>query len=115
MGVVADAALGAGGRAVGIIPDFLQRRDVAHAGVELRVVDSMHVRKQRMFDLADAFLVLPGGIGTLDETLEIVTWRNLEQHDKPVVVIRVDGYWRTLLRSEEHRVGKERVSTCNYR
>src|SRR5690606_37084784 len=73
MGVVADAILSAGGRAVGIIPDFLLRREVAHAGVELEVVGSMHVRKQRMFDLSDAFLMLPGGIGTLDETMEIIT------------------------------------------
>src|SRR3546814_17690943 len=66
----------------------------------------MHVRKQRMFDLADAFLVLPGGIGTLDETLEIVTWRQLEQHDKPVIVIDVDGYWRPLLALLDHVVDR---------
>lgn len=96
MGVVADAVLAAGGRTIGIIPDFLQRREVAHTGVELEVVDSMHTRKRRMFDLADAFLVLPGGIGTLDETMEILTWRQLGHHDKPVVLVDVNGYWHKL-------------------
>ena len=102
MGVVADAVLAAGGRAVGIIPGFLQRREVAHAGVELQVVDSMHTRKQRMFDLADAFIVLPGGIGTLDETMEIVTWRQLGHHDKPVVLVDVAGYWQPLRALLDH-------------
>ncbi len=91
-----DAVLAAGGRTIGIIPDFLQRREVAHTGVELEVVDSMHTRKRRMFDLADAFLVLPGGIGTLDETMEILTWRQLGHHDKPVVLVDVNGYWHKL-------------------
>ncbi|MFN4089942.1 MAG: TIGR00730 family Rossman fold protein [Alphaproteobacteria bacterium] len=104
MGVAADAAIAAGGRVTGIIPGFLKRREVAHAGVALEVVDSMHTRKARMFDLSDAFLVLPGGIGTLDETMEIVTWRQLGHHDKPVVLVDVKGYWRPLTALLDHVV-----------
>lgn len=106
MGHVADAVVAAGGRARGIIPDFLQRREVAHAAVDLEVVSSMHVRKQRMFDLSDAFLVLPGGVGTLDETMEIITWAQLGHHDKPVVIIDVDGYWRPLRSLLDHVVAR---------
>lgn len=102
MGVVADAVLGAGGRVVGIIPSFLQRREVAHQDVDLQIVDSMHTRKRRMFELADAFLVLPGGVGTLDETMEIVTWRQLGHHDKPIVLVDVAGYWQPLTRLLDH-------------
>lgn len=98
MGVLADAVLAGGGDVTGVIPDFLMRREVGHAGLgELVVVDSMHQRKQRMFELADGFAVLPGGLGTLDETLEILTWKQLGHHDKPVVLVDVNGYWRPLL------------------
>ena len=98
MGVVADAAKAGGGRVVGVIPDFLERREVGNPDVdEMIVTRSMHERKQRMFDLADAFVVLPGGIGTLDETIEMLTWKQLHQHTKPVVLVDVDGYWRPLL------------------
>ncbi len=106
MGLVADAVIAAGGSARGIIPDFLQRREVAHAAADLEVVSSMHVRKQRMFDLSDAFLVLPGGIGTLDETMEIITWAQLGQHDKPVVIVDVDGYWQPLKALLDHVVAR---------
>jgi len=92
MGVVADAALAAGGRVVGVIPQFLQRREVVHAGVgELLVTDSMHSRKTGMFERADAFVTLPGGLGTLDETIEIITWRQLGLHDKPILLCDVMG------------------------
>ena len=104
MGVVADAVLSAGGKVVGIIPTVLQKREVAHAGVDLQVVDSMHTRKRLMFEQADAFLVLPGGIGTLDETMEILTWRQLGHHDKPVVLVDVDGYWQPLTKLLNHVV-----------
>lgn len=98
MGVIADAALSAGGRVTGIIPEHLIRAEVGHASVsELIVVDSMHVRKETMFRRADAFAVLPGGPGTLDETFEILTWRQLRLHDKPVVICNLDGYWQKLL------------------
>lgn len=97
MGLMADAALAAGGEVVGVIPRHLMDRELGHDHVtELHVVDSMHSRKQKMFDLADAFAVLPGGIGTLDETFEILTWKQLGMHDKPVVVVDVAGYWRPL-------------------
>jgi hypothetical protein len=97
MGLLADAALAAGGRVVGVIPEFLRGLEVAHTGLtELRIVPTMHDRKRAMFELADAFVVLPGGFGTLDETIEIVTWRQLGLHDKPVVVVDVGGFWQPL-------------------
>lgn len=98
MGVIADAALAAGGRVTGIIPDHLIKAEVGHAKVsELIVVDSMHARKETMFRRADAFAVLPGGFGTLDELFEILTWRQLRLHDKPIVLVNLDGYWDPLL------------------
>ena len=98
MGAIADATLGAGGRVIGVIPDFLQRTEVAHQGVnELVVTDSMHTRKRRMFELADAFVSFPGGLGTFDETFEILTWRQLRLHDKPVLICDVAGSAATLL------------------
>lgn len=93
MGVVADAVLAGGGTVFGVIPDFLQRREVAHGGpVELVVTDSMHDRKRRMFEAADAFVTMPGGLGTFDETIEITTWRQLGLHDKPVLICDVAGW-----------------------
>ncbi len=101
MGVLADAALAGGGRVVGIIPYHLKEHEVGHEGVtELVVVDSMHERKRRMFELADAFAILPGGLGTLDEAVEIIVWKQLGLHDKPIVLVDIDGYWasfRTLI------------------
>jgi len=92
MGALADAALGAGGEVVGVIPEFLTRREVAHGGnTELIVTDSMHSRKLKMFELADAFISLPGGLGTLDETIEIITWRQLGLHSKPFLICNVAG------------------------
>jgi uncharacterized protein (TIGR00730 family) len=97
MGRAADGALAAGGRVVGIIPDFLHGREIAHPNIsELIVVDSMHERKRRMAERADAFVILPGGIGTLDEMFEILTWRQLGLHDKPIVLVDLGGYWQKL-------------------
>jgi len=97
MGRVADGVLAAGGSVVGIIPRHLHDREVAHPGVsELLVVDSMHERKQLMAEQADAFVVLPGGYGTLDEMFEIITWRQLGLHDKPLVLADLFGYWAPL-------------------
>ena len=97
MGLRADASLAAGGQVVGVIPAFLRGLEVAHTGLtEIRVVPTMHDRKRAMFELADAFVVLPGGLGTLDETIEIVTWKQLGLHDKAVVLIDVGGFWRRL-------------------
>jgi uncharacterized protein (TIGR00730 family) len=94
MGTVADAVLGGGGEAIGVIPEFLRDREQGHMGLtELHVVDSMHTRKRMMFDLSDAFIVLPGGLGTLEELFEMVTWRQLGRHEKPIVLISTNDYW----------------------
>jgi uncharacterized protein (TIGR00730 family) len=98
MGSLADAALAAGGEVVGVIPDGLFAAEVAHQGLtRLEVVGSMHERKARMAELADGFAALPGGLGTLDELLEILTWQQLRLHRKPVVLLDVDGFWDGLL------------------
>jgi uncharacterized protein (TIGR00730 family) len=97
MGVLADAVIAGGGQVVGIIPDFLKQRELGHGAVAgMVVVDSMHTRKAAMFDRADGFVILPGGLGTLDETLEIMTWRQLGLHDKPIILVDVAGYWGPL-------------------
>jgi uncharacterized protein (TIGR00730 family) len=106
MGLLADAALAGSGRVTGIIPGHLHDREVAHPNVEIVVVASMHERKQRMFDLADAFVVLPGGLGTLDETIEIITWKQLDLHDKPVVIVDIASYWAPLLALVEHAIAR---------
>ena len=105
MGTVAKAALAAGGRVVGIIPRSLMESELADwEATELVVVDSMHERKQRMFDRADGFVALPGGLGTLDETIEMITWRQLGFHDKPIVLANHRGYWDPLLSLFDHIV-----------
>ena len=97
MGRVADAALAAGANVTGIIPEFLRAREVAHGNVgELVVTDSMHSRKRRMFEMSDAFVTMPGGLGTLDEFFEIVTWRQLGLHNKPILVCDIAGWARTV-------------------
>jgi len=97
MGELADAALAHGADVVGVLPQALIEREIAHRGLtELRVVDSMHQRKAEMAELADAFMVLPGGLGTLDELFEIWTWAQLELHRKPVGLLDVDGYFEPL-------------------
>ena len=98
MGVVADAALDAGGEVVGVIPRQLVDWEVAHKGVtRLEVVESMHERKARMFDLSDGFVALPGGFGTLDEMFEMLTWRQLGLGDKPCAFLDVNGFWQPLM------------------
>lgn len=105
MGVVADAVLAGGGRATGIIPVHLEHREVAHRGLsELVVVADMHQRKRIMAERADAFAVLPGGVGTLDETIEILSWRQLGLHQKPIFIIDIGGYWAPLGALFEHIV-----------
>ena len=102
MGVVADAVLDAGGEVRGIIPEFLTATEVAHDRVtDLVVTDSMHSRKRQMFELADAFVTMPGGLGTLDETVEIITWRQLGLHEKPVFICNVAGWAAGLLSAFE--------------
>jgi hypothetical protein len=103
MGAVADAALAAGGEVVGVIPQSLVDRELAHEGVtRLEVVDSLHERKARMAELADAFVALPGGFGTLDELLEQLTWSQLGLHASPVGLLDVEGYWRPLIALARH-------------
>jgi hypothetical protein len=98
MGVVAEATLAAGGRVVGIIPTALVEKEFAHHGcTELHVVDTMHERKRLMAEKADAFLALPGGIGTFEELFEVWTWRQLGYHDKPVGILNSQGYYDALL------------------
>lgn len=102
MGAAADAALAAGGEVVGVIPERLYAAEVGHGGLgTLHVVDSMHARKAKMFDLSDGFVVLPGGIGTLDEMVEILTWRQLGLHTKPMVLVGA-AYWRPLVALLDH-------------
>ena len=98
MGVVADATLAAGGRVIGIIPRFLEEREVAHRGLtELHVVESLHERKALMHELSDGFIALPGGFGTLDELMESITWAQLGLHAKPIGIVNVAGYFDELL------------------
>jgi uncharacterized protein (TIGR00730 family) len=98
MGVLADAVLSAGGHVTGVIPRTLFIREVGHQGLtECKQVETMHERKQVICDIADAFLTLPGGYGTLDETFEALTWAQLGIHQKPIVLIDVHGFWRPLL------------------
>lgn len=93
MGITAGAVLSSGGEVTGVIPDFLRKREVEFQGLtELIVTDSMHTRKRRLFALADAFVVMPGGLGTFDETVEILTWKQLGQHSKPIILANVLGW-----------------------
>jgi uncharacterized protein (TIGR00730 family) len=97
MGIVADTALAAGGEVIGVIPRFLHRREIMHEGVtDLRVVESMHDRKALMAELSDGFVVLPGGIGTLEEAFEALTWTQLGIQDKPVGLLDVAGFWNPM-------------------
>ena len=94
MGVTADAVLAGGGEAIGVIPEHLLRRELGHQNLtEMHVVDTMHARKSLMFELSDAVAILPGGLGTLDETFEVITWKQLGLHDKPILLIDENGYW----------------------
>ena len=98
MGIVADAALAAGAKVIGIIPEHIKAQEVQHTGLtELHVVPDMHTRKRMMVERADAFVILPGGLGTLDETFEIITWKKLKLHNKPIILFNQDGYWDPLL------------------
>lgn len=106
MGRAADAAMAAGGRVIGIIPRFLLEMEVGHGTLsELEVVADMHERKRRMVERSDAFVILPGGLGTLDELVEVLTWKQLRLHDKPIVLVDVDGYWQPFLDLVNHMAG----------
>lgn len=110
MGILADTVLANGGQVVGVIPRPLVRRELAHEGLsELRVVSSMHERKAEMAALAEAFIALPGGLGTLEELLEVWTWAQLGIHRKPCGLLNVDGYYDRLLEFLDHTVGEQFV------
>jgi len=105
MGITADACMQVGGHVTGICPTFLIEREVGHHELNnLIVVDDMHQRKLKMFDLSDAFIILPGGIGTLDEFFEILTWKQLGRHEKPIYIMNVDGFYNPLLEMMKHMV-----------
>ena len=98
MGALADEVLAAGGKVTGVIPRALEGREAAHRGLtELRVVDSMHAREQLMFDLSDAFVAFPGGFGTMEEIIEMITWKQMGIHGKPIVIANISGYFTPLL------------------
>jgi uncharacterized protein (TIGR00730 family) len=98
MGTVADGVLEKGGDVYGILPDFLFKKEVGHTRIQkLEIVDSMHIRKQKMYESSDAFIVLPGGIGTLDEFFEVFTWSQLELHNKPIGLYNINNYFNKLL------------------
>jgi len=100
MGLVADSALSAGGNVIGIIPEHIEEREVQHEELtELHVVDTMHVRKQMMVDRSQAFVIIAGGLGTLDELFELLTWKQLGLHDKPIIIVNIKGYWDKMLAS----------------
>jgi uncharacterized protein (TIGR00730 family) len=113
MGTVADAALAAGGEVIGVIPRFLEEREVAHLGVDLRVVESMHERKALMADLSDAFVALPGGFGTFEEFFEIVTWVQLRLIDAPCILANVDGYFDALIAMIDGAAAKGFINATN--
>src|SRR5215469_12094847 len=107
MGLLADAALAAGGEVIGIIPSRLRDAELAHLGAtELVVVESMHDRKRLMAEKADAFAILPGGLGTLDEMFEAVSWKQLGLHNKPILLVDIDGYWAPLRALLDHIVAE---------
>ena len=107
MGRIADAVMESGGEVVGIIPQFLEQVEVGHSGVtQLIVTDNMHDRKQKMAELSDAFLIMPGGLGTLDETFEILTWKQLGLHEKPVIIADIGGYWHHLTELIDHMIAE---------
>lgn len=105
MGAIADAVLAAGGHVIGVIPAHLEARELAHTGLsELHVVGTMHERKAMMADLADGFVGLPGGLGTMEEFFEVVTWSQLGIHEKPAVLLNVRGYYDLVGRFLDHAV-----------
>lgn len=114
MGVVADATLAAGGRAYGVIPEFMAERELAHPfASEMRVVDSMHARKAAMAERAEGFIAMPGGWGTLDELFEILTWAQLQIHHKPIGLLNVEGFFDPLVAMLQHMVAEGFVRPQN--
>ena len=114
MGVLANAALAAGGKVVGIIPQFLLKREAGHPALtQTVVVDTMHQRKLEMFERSEAIVVLPGGIGTLEEVVELLSWRRLDLHAKPVVFVNLKNYWQPFFTLIEHTV-REKLTPASF-
>lgn len=105
MGIVADATLTAGGSVLGVIPEFLTKWEVAHTNVsEMVVTDSMHSRKRRLYEESDVFVIMPGGLGTYDEAFEVITWRQLRLHDKPILLCNIAGWVDPLVAAIDHAI-----------
>jgi uncharacterized protein (TIGR00730 family) len=116
MGVLADAALAGGAEVIGVMPEVLMDREIANRGItHFHVVKTMHERKALMYDHADAFIVLPGGYGTLDEFMEIVTWAQLKIHQKPCILLNINGYYDSFLAFLDHAVAQGFIKPENRR
>lgn len=114
MGVIADAVLYAGGHVIGVIPEMLATEELLHTGVpDMRRVDSMHTRKATMAELADAFIAMPGGYGTLEELFEIITWAQLGIHQKPIGLLNIAGFYDPLVEMVDHMIAAEFVKPHN--
>jgi TIGR00730 family protein len=114
MGAVADGALNAGGKVIGVLPYFLQSKEIAHKNLtELILVDSMHERKTKMNELCDGVIVLPGGYGTLEEFFEMITWAQLGLHQKPIAVLNIDGFYDDLIKLLQTMVDKRFLKQIN--
>ncbi|MDQ7813693.1 TIGR00730 family Rossman fold protein, partial [Brevundimonas sp.] len=114
MGASARAAHAAGGRVLGVMPGFLRSRERLFDEVETLVVPSMHERKTIMYDQSDAFVVAPGGVGTLEEAIEVLSWKRLDLHAKPVIFLNLNGFWDTLLAAMEHGI-EEGMTPASFR
>ena len=114
MGAVADGALKAGGKVIGVLPQFLQTKEIAHTGLtELVIVETMHERKTKMNDLCDGVIALPGGYGTMEEFFEMLTWAQLGLHKKPIAVLNVDGFYNHLAALAQHMTAKGLLKEVN--
>ncbi len=122
MGAVADAVIDGGAQAVGVIPTFMLKHEIAHEGLtRLHLTDTMHTRKTVMAEYADAFITLPGGLGTLEEIMEIATWRQLYQHEKPMIILNINGFYDRLIEHLKYTADQgfmklqdlERLVVCN--
>lgn len=115
MGLIADAAIEQGVEVTGIIPRFLQTKEIAHGGLHnLEIVESMHERKQRMLDLSDLFIIMPGGFGTLDEMFEMLTWSQLQLHNKPILLWNIDGFYKHVIEHLKFLVQNQYIPNTDF-
>ncbi len=116
MGIMANAALLEGGEVIGIIPEHIRSHEIQHTGLtELHVVDNMHIRKSMMFEKSDAFVVLPGGFGTLEELFEVLTWKQIGLHNKPILIYNIDGFWDSMLKMIDDVIATNFAPENNHR